>query len=363
MLQIPNDLSPSSETFDGTNAHNFTAVMKGGTCYGYQLYIDQVDSTTYTELQIYDSTKIDITSSPVYDRQTLTVTVPGGTVTNTTAYFYKWRIDLYYDTGLTSFQISPQEVFFAYSTPTLGFVGGTPIVTQTSAVYTFLGDYTQTQDRIVKYWNATLYEADGVTVKKETGRQITTYLYYQFGGLDNGGSYYIQYEVTTQDDIVVTSSLEEFDVLFVQLIANNTLEATNDSTTGLTDLRWSEFVYEVGTVDNTPTYSTLPGYSNRHTIEPASGDTYFEVDMNNSFTLYTLFYPLNYSTFSGYVVKASNTNGTETAGVLYDAPTGVFSLEINGTVIDTITDLLTTNDIRIVAFSKNLSNYEWTVFI
>ena len=82
-------VSPSgvSLNIDATT-NNFSMIINGGTCYGYNLFITNTSNVTQLTTGV-----VDLTSSPIYDQETLSVDIDISSLS--TGNTYKWYTQLY----------------------------------------------------------------------------------------------------------------------------------------------------------------------------------------------------------------------------------------------------------------------------
>ena len=119
------------------NNQDFTCQVNGSVITDYQIVIKKVsDNTT-----LYDSTKI-TPATPLYDKETLTHTITGGTVTYRGS--CKWTITTYSGVATAT---TTETLFYNQTIPTLTF---SPSATITSKLYDFTATYTQTESIALK---------------------------------------------------------------------------------------------------------------------------------------------------------------------------------------------------------------------
>jgi len=137
-----------------------------------------------------------ILTTMLHDKQTFSVVLPGGTITQRGA--LKWQLT-YWNSSNDGENVSSGEMIFTnMSTPTSVM---NAIDTVTSKSYTFTNVYTQAENIPIKKYNYKLYSVIS-GIKKlidETGDVYSSYLQYSFDGFNNGNNYLISLEIETQN--------------------------------------------------------------------------------------------------------------------------------------------------------------------
>jgi hypothetical protein len=186
-IYTPTSLSPAnSQGIDASINQSFSWQFNGTTQTDYQLVIYNLDN-----LLIYDSLKV--TSS------TSSHTVPAATLTNGNK--YKWRVTVWENTVSAT---SKWVVFETYSAPTVTMdVIPSPLNKQN---YTFTATYSQAQSIPLKNFRFILYDGNKVEIFNSDWIFKTT-VSYEMVGLDNYTSYYVEFQITTQNNMTAKTGL------------------------------------------------------------------------------------------------------------------------------------------------------------
>lgn len=207
----------------------------------YQVFIRRVSDN----VQIYDSTKTASSST--------THTVPASTFVAGT--LYKWSVNSYYD--VTNYLSSKWELFKGIGTVTLT-LASTPTTQQQ---YEFSYTYNHPQSYAVKTYNMKLYQ--GSTVIDESGEIYPETLVtsgtisYAFEGMQSGETYGIECTVTTQNENIISSGIQNFTVTYTYPDTVSGLILTPDNTNGSISLSWINIVQVIGVVEGGYEYVNL----------------------------------------------------------------------------------------------------------
>jgi hypothetical protein len=246
LLYQPINLSPSNSTIDANQANDFSLTIRGTICVGYQLTI----YNNSTGASVYTPAKVDISAAPLYDGDILTISVPaasgGSGMSNGNQ--YKWSIDLYYDE--TDHITSREVVFNAYSTPTLSLTVAATLAAQS---HEFVPVYTQAENVPIAYFQANLYNSDGV-LQRASDIIYSANIRYTFDGFVNSNTYSVDFSATNQAGITVISNKETFSVSYSEPSLNIVPTATNISDSACVQLNWGGAYQNLGSSTGTLEY-------------------------------------------------------------------------------------------------------------
>jgi hypothetical protein len=187
-IYTPTSLSPNNSGIDSTVDQSFSWQFNGTAQTDYQLVIYNLDN-----LLIYDSLKV--TSS------TSSHLVPATTLTNGNK--YKWRVTVWENTTSAA---SKWVVFETYSAPTVTMNAiSSPLDKQN---YTFTATYAQAEGIPLKNFKFIVYDGNSVEIFSSDTIFETT-VSYEMVGLDNYTTYYVEFQITTQNDMTATTGLIE----------------------------------------------------------------------------------------------------------------------------------------------------------
>jgi hypothetical protein len=185
-IYTPSFLTPSNSGIDASVDQTFSWQFNGTTQTDYQLVIYDLNN-----LLIYDSLKV--TSG------TSSHTVPTATLTNGNK--YKWRVTVWENTASAT---SKWVVFETYSAPSVTMDAiPSPLNKQN---YTFTATYSQAQSISLKNFRFILYDGNKVELFSSDWVFETT-VSYEMVGLDNYTSYYVEFQITTQNNMTATTGL------------------------------------------------------------------------------------------------------------------------------------------------------------
>lgn len=273
MLYQPNYLIPNGNSIDTSTSNTFSCKIQGAKCISYDLTIYKLsDSST-----VYNSTKITI-PTPLYNNQTLEVTLNSGVLTAGTE--YKWRIKLYWD---TTNHIESGEIYFkAYNSPTLSL---TVPATINANNYTFAPVFTQAQSIGVKYFTAYLFDASGVQIAT-SNKVYSANVQYNFDGFISGNTYKVQFIAVDQNDMQANSGVKSFAISYSEPSINikPSVELLSDS--NAIKVRWSNAVQINGQSTGTYSYSTNSFFTGSKEVNINSNSTvYYNVNIPEQFTV------------------------------------------------------------------------------
>ena len=281
LLYSPINMSPSNSAIDADEENDFSLTIRGTICVGYQLTI----YNNATGASVYTPAKEDISASPLYDNDTLTITVPvSATSGMVNGNQYKWSIDLYYDD--TNKITSREVVFNAYTTPTLTLSVASTLAVQS---YEFVPIYTQDEDVPVVSFEAKLYDSSGKP-QRSSGTIYHANIRYTFDGFQSGNSYSVQFVATNQADVTIESNLESFAISYSQPLLNITPTATNSPNTACVLLDWGGAYQNAGA--STGTISYVDNHIGGKFLRLEENSTaYWNVDIPANFTSTFVFAP------------------------------------------------------------------------
>jgi len=286
VLYSPINMSPANSTIDADEENDFSLTIRGTICVGYQLTI----YNNATGASVYTPAKIDISSDPKYDNDTLTITVPvSATSGMVNGNQYKWSIKLYYNA--TDYVTSREVVFNAYSTPSVSIPLPVSLSTINTQSYEFTANYTQAEDISATSFVANLYRWSPTELLRSSGTVYSSNVKYTFDGfIGDGRAYGIQFIVTNQAGITVTTATRWFYVDYAEPSLNITPTATNSSSTACVVLDWG------GAYQNSGTSTGEISYVDNHIggkflkIEE-NGTAYWDVNIPVDFTSTFVFSP------------------------------------------------------------------------
>jgi hypothetical protein len=257
---------------------------------------------------VYNTTKI-TNPTPLYNNQTLEVTVNAAVLTAGTE--YKWRIKLYWDS--TNY-IESGEIFFkAYNSPTLTL---TIPGTINSNNYTFAPIFAQTQDIGVKYFIAYLFDENGVQLST-SNKIYSANIQYNFDGFISGSTYKVQFIAIDQNDMQANSGVKTFIVDYLSPSVNiiPSIELLSDS--NAIKIRWSNALQIIGQSTGTFTYTSDVFFAGSKEINiNASSTIYYNSDIPEQFTaLYKTKLPIG---FTGKILELYDNETGELYTVGYD---------------------------------------------
>jgi len=200
-------LQPSNIAIDASQDNVFSCrIQTSGE------YVDSYRLRAYnsiTNVLVYDSTSIPIT--PLYNGETLTITVVGGSINGGNGQQINWNIETT-SSITTSTATSSFAVIKTNATPTIVF---NPPSTINSQSYEFTATYTQSENVPVSYYKYLFYDANG-TLIKETESIQTGRLNYLFSGFANGGTYGARIIGSTSNNVSWDSGIKTFNVSYGQ---------------------------------------------------------------------------------------------------------------------------------------------------
>lgn len=257
-LQKPYSISIAGSVFDATIDKLVTWSTSGDITTAFQVFIYKNSDSSL----VYDSTKI--TS---YATQH---TIPASTLTNGIEYKIK----------IQTWNVSADTVtsdLFIFETSSTPVVTLTPVGTVGGSSYKFEATYSQTELIALKYWYAYLYNSNQVLIG-QSGQQTPTTIEYLFSGLETDKSYYVKFDVVSDKNLIGTTGLVSFNVLYSQPIMQSQITAENYDNASI-KLQW--LVKQI--IGKGENYT----YLENEKVNVASGKVWFDdgFDINNNFTL------------------------------------------------------------------------------
>jgi hypothetical protein len=172
-------LSPRNIAVDATSAQILSCIVQGTitTSYRIKIYDNSDDSLSY------DSGSVDISSTPLYNGETLEHNLIASTLVNGEE--YKWQITT--SDGFNS-ATSSFALFRTNAVPVITFA---PPSNMTSQSYTFTATYTQAQNVPVNYTRFLFYDINNELILT-TDKNYTGRIQYTYEGFINDSTYSVQ---------------------------------------------------------------------------------------------------------------------------------------------------------------------------
>ena len=327
---------------------DFTCVVSGLKITDYQLKIYKISDNSL----LYDSTKVNLGVGIIYNGQTLSVTVPAGSVSN--GLELKWTMQ-YWNGAET---VISTEIFFT-SASTATFTLDVPaLVTEQSITVT--GTYTQAEGVPLKTWYYEFYDSAGSLIVR-TPTSTSGFIQYVFDGLLSGTSYQIKGFLETRDNVVVESTTYNFDVLYdiPEIEAEATAQFLEDKVAINIDFGGATEV--LGAVTGTSSYVDDFIYIGNKGLDLDNGSNVdYVLDIPGDFTAHCVVqFPFSLL-YSGDVLKLENTPDGEYISVGYES--GRFYKDVNGSKNYSIAIDLTTNYYVMVIQGTTAYIYEYFLF-
>ena len=207
------------------------------------------DQVFKNELEIYKASDNSMVHSNISITFQFKHVIPIDTLTNGET--YKLRIRTYNSDNDTS-QWSEYVNFKTLSDPIFSItnLGDGTIKNQT---YVFQGEYSHEQDEPLRSYRFALYDSNknllSITDELRDGR-----LNYEFGGLQDNESYYIEYIIKISSGEIYTTGLINFYVDYVTLKSNSIITLTNNKKQACVDIELNikEIIFQ--SVNNTYEY-------------------------------------------------------------------------------------------------------------
>ena len=288
-IQRPYNVSIQGLTIDGNLANTISWSISGSISTAFAITIQKNSDNTV----VYSLSKT--TSYAV------SYTLPANTLTN--GLQYKITIQVWDENNNTA--TSDPVIFQTSSTPvvtinTIGTVG--------NSSNNFTANYSQAESLSIKSWSAFLYDSNNNLLGK-SDLQTTTTLQYIFYGLENGKSYFVEFQATSTLGLVGTSGKISFNVSYASPNLTTNLTAENVDNAGI-QLSWN-VTQIIGQSQNS---SFIGGEK----LDTRNGKAWFNqgFDVADNFTL---------KTWIEGVTNLTITNNTELI-VSKDAPSNINSL-------------------------------------
>jgi hypothetical protein len=208
---------------------------------------------TYRILIYKNSDNSQIYDSNVQSSENEYHVVPSGTLTNNN--LYKIKI---ITTGVSGSANSAWVLFYAHAIPTLT-LGLLPTDQQ---IYTFSCLYNQANNVPVKYYEAFLYigsdlnnpiSESGIIYPSILATNGST-LEYEFDGMQDATEYAIQFRVTTQYGVEVSTNKQTFTVNYEYPPDANTVIVTPNNSDGSITINWDRLNQILGIVSGSSSY-------------------------------------------------------------------------------------------------------------
>jgi len=292
---------------------DFTCQVNGTSITDYQIIIYKVsDNST-----LYDSTKITLSPS-LYDKDTLTHTITGGTVTYRGA--VKWTITTY---SSALYATTTETLFYNQTIPTLTF---SPPATITSKFYDFTATYAQTESIALKRFKFIWATSAGVEIE-DSGWFYSSNIHYQFDGFTNGVSYKVKCIIENQLGVEIDSGYKSFTTTYstqpsLILVPTVTLLASSSAI----KVDWSGAFQALGVVTGTSSYVDDFLITGNHGLQ---------LD-DSSLIDFTVAIPIDFTAMVVYQPDATFTSGIMVRlGSDYDIgyTDGRFYFNNNGTIV------------------------------
>lgn len=285
-------LSPQNISVDMSVNQNFTCTIDGLKIDAYRIIIYKVsDNST-----LYNSTKVTL-GSVLYNGETLTIQVTGGTVAN--GLELKYTIE--YWNGAESV-ISNEIFFISASTATLTI--SVP-ATVTAQAYEFVGTYTQAQSIPLKQWYYILYDSNTVELER-SDISYSGNVKHTFDGFISGQTYKIKGFAETQDNTTIESTTYTFAVTYSGSTITTQSTATLSCNTTAVQIDWGSIVQIIGAITGTYSYTSNFIYTGNYGLHLDSGSyVTFSVNIPSIFTGHHVFKPDSIS-YVGDIYELNN---------------------------------------------------------
>lgn len=231
-LQKPYSISIKGQNLPANELIKLTWQVSGDLSVSYQIKVFQNSDSVL----VYDSAKLTSFAK--------THTIPANSLTN--GIEYKIQISLW-NSANESIN-SDFEVFSCSSRPTVTI---TPIGTVNSQSYNFTATYFQAESVPLRSWIVFLYDENG-TKLFQSDIQTTTTIEYLFSTLKSNTTYKIEFQVTSNKNLVGSTGLVAFDVSYTQPVININLTAENTDNAGI-QLSWKT-IQIIGATVSAPIY-------------------------------------------------------------------------------------------------------------
>jgi hypothetical protein len=195
----PIQLTPNGTSIDATQNNSLSLTMRGdkSNYYSAQILLNSTSSL------IYDTGIVDISSTPLFNGQTLQIPIPANTLTN--GFDYRWKVRIYGTTTATYVDTQPEILFKTRSNIVLSIANYTPTIN--SSTFTFQGNYIQSDGVGIKYFVFNLYDSlSADTPIATSGKQYNSLnLTYTFDRFINQTTDYIELSCESQDSVQATT--------------------------------------------------------------------------------------------------------------------------------------------------------------
>lgn len=342
-IYTPSLLKPNNTSLDMSVEQVFTAQVNasGGKYTHYQIIIKKVsDNST-----VYDSTKLEL-SPYLYDKQILSHTISGGTISNTGTDAYKYTIQVWNGSETVT---TGETLFYAHTTPLVELI--IP-ATVTSKTLTVTATYTQTENIPLKKFKYIWYRYDN-SIIEDTGWSFSGNFTHTFDGLSNDTTYSIECFIENQYGVITSSGKQSFNVEYIQpsLYIIPTTTVMDDTASILVD--WSQSITQViGVVTGDYEYVEDFMVEGNYGLKLNNGSKIdFEVFIPEDFTLIIVYNPDGFT--SGVMISLDdgdyivgynsgrfyfNNNGIECYGIKRTLPSTPFLIAIRSQDVYIITD-------------------------
>jgi hypothetical protein len=305
-------MQPNSVAVDATVDNDFTCIIQGTVAVSYDLTIRRVSDNAI----IYNTGEITL-PSPLYNEETLTITVPlaSGMANGTD---YKWQIKIY-EVVSGNFATSEEVRFFARTTPVVtidNFVD--PVTTRD---YVFEGIYTQAESVSLKYHQWILYDSTGDNILEDTGRIFNAKIEFDYDRYLDGQTYQIELIVENQLSTIVSTGKILFDTVYTFPAISFTISAINNPDDDSILIDWSGAVQIPGVASGVVSYLSDTPFVGTDSVKIESGTVSYTEQNNEQLNLNnnnTTFIHNNFD--SNMYVSSDNRlsgSGWEINGVLF----------------------------------------------
>ena len=270
-LYKPTFLQPQNVEIDMANNQMFSCQVNGTVITTYRIKLYRVD----TSALLYDTTTITL-PSPLYDKDILTHTISGGTITYRGQ--IKWTIEV--GNG-TSTLTSSETPFWNWSDPVYTMTVPATITTKS---YQFTAAYSQAQSISILKFKFIWYD-DNDVILQDAGWIYSADTKYTFDGFITGNDYKVESIAVDEYNYSVSTGKQTFTVLYPAPAVLMTPDAVQYDATSFVDVNWSKAVsipgYTTGTYQFVDDF-LVPG---NHGLHLDSGSTiYWNVDIPIDFT-------------------------------------------------------------------------------
>lgn len=288
-------LSPRNIAINASANYLMSCIMQGTIILNYRIKIyDNSDDSLD-----YDSGVVDISSTPLYNGETLEHLLAANTLVNGKE--YKWQIITSDGTN------SATSSFALFRTNALPVITFTPPSSITSQSYTFNATYSQAQNVPVNYTQFLFYNINNELILT-TGKNYTGRIQYTYEGFANNTSYGVKIIGYTSNNVYFETGIYNFTIEYSQPNVNLTPIITQGVISGcksnsLVNIEWGGIVQETGVATGTISYSDGCISDNSMALNIANSSSYvtFTVDFPSEFSYIFEWKPVTFT--SGIIAK------------------------------------------------------------